>query len=158
MSVDSSIIESIAVALHRVRLEAVVVGNTASALHGAPVLTEDVDIIVRDTPLNHKKVLMLAKELGGSNPTEISDMMTAKRILLPESYLDILFGKIGGGLRFETVRSHSTKMKIGNASIDVASLEDVIKSKKAAGRKKDLAVLPVLEDTLAVRNTLKQRR
>jgi len=156
MSVDAEIIEGIVVALHKVKLEAVIVGNTASALHGAPVLTEDVDIVVRDTPLNRKKLLRLAEELGGSNPTEISELISAKRIMLPESYLDVIFGKIGGGLRFESLRAHGSRMRIGGVSIDVASLEDVIKSKRAAGRKKDLAVIPILEDTLAVKNALKR--
>lgn len=150
MSVDSRVIEQIGLALTKVRLEAVVVGNTASALRGAPVTTEDVDIVVRDTPLNRKKLQQLADELGGSDPTEISEMITARRVLLPESYLDILFGRISGGLRFESLRAHASKMKIGKATLTVASLEDVIKSKRAAGRKKDLAVLPILEDTLAI--------
>lgn len=150
MSVDADIIESIVAALHAVKLEAVIVGNTASALHGAPVLTEDVDIVVRDTPLNRKKLVRLAEALGGANPTDISDLISAKRIMLPESYLDVIFGKIGGGIRFETLRAHGTRMKIGSVFADVASLEDIIKSKRAAGRKKDLAVLPILEDTLAV--------
>ena len=41
-------------------------------------------------------------------------------------------------------------MKIGKQTLTVASLEDVIRSKEAAGRKKDLAALPILRDTLAV--------
>jgi hypothetical protein len=32
----------------------------------------------------------------------------------------------------------------------------VIRSKEAAGRKKDLAVLPILRDTLAVKNALRK--
>jgi hypothetical protein len=35
----------------------------------------------------------------------------------------------------------------------VASLEDVIRSKEAAGRQKDRAVLPVLRDTVAVKRS-----
>lgn len=157
MSVDSDIIEQIGLALVKVKLEAIVVGNTASALHGAPVTTEDVDIVVRDTPLNREKLQRLAEELGGSNPTEISEMTTARRVMLPESYLDVLFGRIGGGIRFESLRAHASQMKIGSATLTVASLADVIKSKRAAGRKKDLAVLPILEDTLAIQKLKKGR-
>lgn len=157
MSIDADVIEELARALQKVKLEAVVVGNTASALHGAPVLTEDVDIVVRDTQLNRKKVGQLAIVLGGSDPVDISELISAKRILLPEAYVDIIFGKIGGGLRFESLRSRSTKMSFGGATLSVASLEDVIRSKKAAGRKKDKAVIPVLEETLAVINSKKRR-
>jgi hypothetical protein len=37
-------------ALNRARLEAVMIGNAAAALHGAPVTTIDVDFMFRDTP------------------------------------------------------------------------------------------------------------
>jgi hypothetical protein len=37
---------------------------------------------------------------------------------------------------------------IGKVTAKVASLPDIIASKKAAGRERDLAVLPVLEKTL----------
>jgi hypothetical protein len=36
-------------------LEAVMVGNAAAALHGAPVTTLDVDFMFRKTPTNLKK-------------------------------------------------------------------------------------------------------
>lgn len=150
MSVDTDLIEQIWNALRVAKLEAVVVGNAASALHGAPITTEDVDVLVRDTALNRKKLLTVVDELQGSNPFSISDMTNAKRILLPESYLDVLFGKMGGGLTFESVRSRGKVFEVGTAKILAASLEDVIKSKRAANRKKDRAVLPILEDTLAV--------
>jgi hypothetical protein len=39
-------------------------------------------------------------------------------------------------------------IRIGSAQILVATLADIIKSKKAAGRPQDLAVLPVLEKLL----------
>jgi len=39
-------------------------------------------------------------------------------------------------------------VNIGGAGLLVASLSDIVKSKKAAGRPQDLAVLPVLEKTL----------
>jgi hypothetical protein len=48
-------------------------------------------------------------------------------------------------------------MRVDKHTLLVASLEDVIKSKEAAGRKKDLAVLPILRDTLAVKQALKKR-
>ena len=35
-----------------VGLDAIVIGNSAAALHGVPVTTQDIDIFVRDTPRN----------------------------------------------------------------------------------------------------------
>ena len=43
------------------RLEAVMVGNAAAALRGAPVTTLDIDFMFRKTPLNLKKLKAVAK-------------------------------------------------------------------------------------------------
>jgi len=150
MSVDAKILESVAAALRSARLEAIVVGNAASELHGAPVVTEDVDLLLRDTPLNRKKLQRFITEVHGAGPFEISELMAGKRILLPESYVDILFDRIAGRLSYNAVRSRSRQMSVGREALRVASLEDVIRSKKAAGREKDMAVLPILRSTLAV--------
>jgi hypothetical protein len=43
---------------------------------------------------------------------------------------------------------------VGDERLLVADLADVIRSKRAAGRPKDRAVLPILRDTLAVKKKL----
>src|SRR3954462_1456389 len=50
-----------AFAMHR--LEAVMVGNAAAALHGAPVTTLDIDFMFRKTPVNLKKLKAVAHSL-----------------------------------------------------------------------------------------------
>ena len=45
------------------RLEAVMVGNAAAALQGAPVTTLDIDFMFRKTPTNLKKLKAIAKDL-----------------------------------------------------------------------------------------------
>ena len=62
-SKDETFLYELAIALQNVGLEAIVVGNMASILNGAPVLTQDVDLLVRDTPLNRRKLKRLATEL-----------------------------------------------------------------------------------------------
>lgn len=53
------------------------------------------------------------------------------------------------GIRsFESLRAKSERLTFnGGWSVVVASLPDIIKSKRAAGRPKDIAVLPELEAT-----------
>jgi len=48
---------------------------------------------------------------------------------------------------FESLRSRAEERKVGSVSLLIASLDDIIASKKSAGRDRDLAVLPVLEKT-----------
>jgi len=46
-------------------------------------------------------------------------------------------------------------VQIGDSAATVAALTDVIASKEAAGRPKDLAQLPILRETQRVRGALK---
>jgi hypothetical protein len=49
---------------------------------------------------------------------------------------------------FEGVRDRASLVDIGGVTLVVASLADIIRSKKAAGRPRDLAVLEILERAL----------
>ena len=64
----------------------------------------------------------------------------------------IVVGSIAALMR--SIRSRCVEMPVGEHKALVASLEDVIRSKEAAGRPKDLAQLPILRDTLRVRRAL----
>ena len=68
--------------------------------------------------------------------------------------VEIHFDRISGGLTFSAVRSRSQLVTVGAEKLRVAALTDVIRSKRAANRPKDRAVLPILLDTLAVRRKL----
>jgi len=55
---------------------------------------------------------------------------------------------IHGVRSFEGLRARAVKHSPHGCTVLVAALEDIIASKRAAGRDRDLAVLPVLERTL----------
>ncbi len=55
------LLEEIARALEECKLEAILVGNAAAALQGAPVTTLDLDFMFRKSPSNLKKLKSLAK-------------------------------------------------------------------------------------------------
>ena len=153
---DEEFLAELASALSETKLDAVVVGNTASVLHGAPVMTQDVDLLVRDTKPNRAKLDRLAARLGGSKPQPISELANVVRIhgtLVP---VDVLFDSIPGRLSFASVKSRASKMPAGRNSLTVAALEDVIRSKEAASRDKDVAALPILRATLATLKQLKR--
>ena len=54
----------LAKALNQHGLEAVLIGNMAAALHGAPVSTVDTDLFFRKTPRNMQKLKLVAETLG----------------------------------------------------------------------------------------------
>jgi hypothetical protein len=143
---------ALAKALRKVRLDAVVIGNCASMLNGAPVTTQDIDLLIRDTKLNRQKLARFAGEIGGSAPMPVSDLSKVEwiegRLAVP---VEIHYDRISGGLTFASVRSRAEIVKVGDEKLLVAALADIIRSKQAAGRPKDLAVLPILRDALAVK-------
>ena len=124
-------------------------------LNGAPVTTQDIDLLVRDTRPNRRKLVRFADEIGGSAPRPVSELSKVEwiegRLAVP---VEIHFDRISGGLTFSSVRSRAQLVKVGSEKLVVASLADVIRSKEAAGRPKDRAVLPILRDTLAVKKKL----
>lgn len=121
------------------------------------MLTQDIDLLVRDTPLVRRKLKRLAALLGGTGPEPVSELSTSQRITVEDGVpVDILFDQLGSGLKFAAIRARSSKVKVGQHALMVAALEDVIRSKQAAGRDKDKAVMPILLATLAVSNARKE--
>jgi hypothetical protein len=146
---------ALAKALRMVRLEAIVIGNSASMLNGAPVTTQDIDLLMRDTRLNRRKLARFAKAIGAAAPMPISELSKVEWIegglAVP---VQIHYDRISGGLTFSSVRSRAQVVAVGDEKLAVAALADVIRSKQAANRPKDRAVLPILRDTLAVKKRL----
>ena len=155
MSSDEIFLRDVMHALDRVGLEALVVGTVAAVLNGAPVMTQDLDLLVRDTPKNREKLARLAAALKIAAPVEVSEPSRSVTLLGGALPIDILFDALPGGLTFEALRSRGSRVQIGDATATVAALSDVIASKEAAGRPKDLAQLPILRDTQRVRGALK---
>lgn len=153
MSSDEAFVEEVLAALRDCGIEAIVIGSVAALLQGAPITTEDMDVLVRDTPRNREKLRDLERRLG-RKAVQVSPLTATLRIPTPRAHLDILFDEIAGHLRFESLRSRSTRVRMKNVEAVVAALEDVIASKEAAGRPKDVAQLPILRDTLRVRGAL----
>jgi hypothetical protein len=63
---------------------------------------------------------------------------------------------VHGVRSFTGLRDRATAVNLGGPTLLVASLSDIIKSKRAAGRPRDLAVLEVLEKTDGERNRTAQ--
>jgi hypothetical protein len=153
MSSDEAFVIQVLAGLAAVHLEAVIVGNVAAVLQGAPVTTADIDLLVRDTPTNRKKIAALGETLGGK-PRRISPLTDGLRIDLAAGTVDLLFDQLPGQLSFQSLRSRAVHLPLGRQTALVAALADVIASKEAADRPKDRAQLPILRDTLKVKGAL----
>ncbi len=144
MSSDEAFLVQLARAISQAQLEVIVVGSMAAAMQGAPIMTQDVDLLVRDTARNRAKLAEVAKKIGAAAPQTISELSSVVSILGAASPVDVLFDQIIGGLTFASLRSRAINIEIAGEHLLVASLDDIIASKTAAGRPKDNAQLPIL--------------
>lgn len=135
--------------LQEVDLEAVLIGNAAAALQGAPVTTVDFDFFFRDTTRNLGKLKTLARRLKAVILRPYYPASDLYRVVRDDDGLQVDFMATIHGIRsFEGVRARATLIEIESVPIRVASLADIIRSKKAARRPRDLAVLGILEKAL----------
>jgi hypothetical protein len=139
----SPLLARIAELLERHSLEAILVGNAAAALAGAPVTTIDLDFLFRKTPVNLRKLKAIAKELEAVILTPYYPVSGLYRISRDADGLQLDFMTVIDGIRsFEALRSRARVVQFGDGRLLVADLADIIRSKKAAGRPSDVAALP----------------
>lgn len=132
--------------LAEVGLDAVLIGNAAAALQGAPVTTVDLDFFFRRTPRNVARLKALAALLRAAVLRPYYPVSDLFRVVRDDDGLQVDFmGSIHGIRSFEALRSRASVVRFGDVELRVASLDDVIRSKRAAGRPRDLAVLAILE-------------
>jgi predicted nucleotidyltransferase len=144
------VLKAIAKALHKARLEAIMVGNAAAALHGAPVTTIDIDFMFRKTSVSLRKLKVLANELNAQILKPFYPVSDLYRVVNEDTGMQIDFMPVLHGIRsFESLRSDAIEVEFEGYKIKVASLEKIIRSKTALGRPRDKAVLDILEKTLS---------
>jgi hypothetical protein len=128
------------------KLEAVLIGNAAAALRGAPVTTVDFDFMFRATPRNLAKLRTIARALHATILRPYYPASDLYRIVRDDDGLQVDFmGTIHGVRSFEGLRDRASIIEIDGLPLSVASLDDVIRSKRSARRPRDLAVLALLE-------------
>ncbi len=142
------ILEKVITALSVARLEAIIIGNAAAALNGAPITTLDIDFFIRDCLKDLPKLQAVAKQLNAVLIKPDGIITNVYQIINEEEdiYLDFIDSP-SGMTSFASTRSRSSLLRLGDKKIYIASLADVINSKRVANRPKDLAVIPVLEKT-----------
>ncbi|SPE55251.1 hypothetical protein SBV1_2110018 [Verrucomicrobia bacterium] len=148
------LLNSVVAALARVRLEAILIGNAAAAIQGAPVTTLDFDFMFRPTATNLKKLKGFADDLQAVILRPYYPVSKLYRVVNDMRGLQVDFmPAIHGVKSFESLRSRAQQMDFGGRRVWVANLADIISSKRAAKRPQDLAVLGILERTLREKAT-----
>ena len=136
----------VARALRLAKLEAVLIGNAAAALRGVPLTTLDLDFLFRKTRGSITKLQRVADLLSATVMRPFYPVSDLYRVVRDEDGLQLDFmARIHGPRSYEGLRDRAGIITIDGESLRVAALLDIIKSKRAAGRPRDLAVIPILE-------------
>lgn len=125
------ILTQVARALQDHGLEAILIGNAAAALQGAPVTTVDLDFLFRKTPHNIGKLKKVAASLNAVILRPYYPASDLFRLMREEDSLQIDFMATIHGLRsFAAVRSRALTVNFEGRQLLVAHLADVIRSKR----------------------------
>jgi hypothetical protein len=154
-------LEPILKSLTELEVEFVVVGGVAIAAHGSAYLTLDLDLCYSRTTENLKKLVTVLSKFSprfrgfpDNLPFDfdISTLRNGTNFTFVTEIGDIdLLGEVAGVGNYEDVFKNSEIKALFGLPIRVLSIEGLIKAKTAAGRTKDLLVLPELE---AIREAL----
>nr|HID12560.1 hypothetical protein [Anaerolineae bacterium] len=122
------------------------IGGIAAVLHGVPRATFDLDILIEATPDNAHRLLdaLLDANLGTATLTS-ADELLAHEITIFKDRVRIDVQTVTPGLRFEDAWRNRETMAYQGQTFYVVSRDDLIASKRAAGREIDLEDARLLE-------------
>ncbi len=144
--------------LKKARARFLIVGGYAMAHHGLVRATNDVDVLVATDDVNVSRVRAATREFVGVEPTAraLKPPRGMFRIGPPSAHVDVTT-KIDGIADFEGAWRRRSRGEFFGVPVGYLSLEDMRRTKRAAGRPKDLGDLAWLDAEMA-RRRRDQRR
>ena len=137
------------------KVEFIIVGGVAITAYGSAYITQYLDFCYLRTNENIEK---LVKALAPFNPFprgfpkdlpfiwDERTLQNGTNFTFDTDLGDIdMLGEVAGVGDFSSVKTSANEIQICDVLVNVISLDDLIKAKRAAGRTKDLLVLPELE-------------
>lgn len=122
----------------------------AAIREGAPLMTVDYDFWVSLPERQYVRLLAIVQQQGGT--------IRARTVyeLKDGTQVDMIFTPDGLG-EFEKEWKGCRVGKLNGVAVRILPLARVIASKRASGRDKDLAVLPILERTRRLSRRMKKK-
>lgn len=137
------------------QVEFIIIGGVAAVIHGSSRLTQDLDILYRRTPDNLER---LVQALAGQSPYlrgappglpfqwSATTLRMGLNFTLDTSLgpLDLL-GEVTGGGSYEALLDDAIEVEVFGLTCRCLDLTALIRTKRAAGRPKDLEAIAELE-------------
>ena len=146
-------LDSLLDALGASGVEFIVVGGAAAVLHGAPITTQDVDIVHKTDEENVGKLLSVLETLDvrirdaadRAIPMEASALRGTGQVRLSTSRgpLDLLC-RLHDGRGFDELVAHTETVTDGAVTLRILDLPTLIEIKSNTGRARDQLMVPVL--------------
>lgn len=148
-------------ALNDEKVQYIIVGGLATVLHGYARFTADIDLVINLNQAEAKKAINVITSLGLKprapvDPMQFTDeniresWVNDKNMLVfsffdPNNPLMVLDVFIREPFPFDEMLKRAVHMNIGELSVPVCAINDLIEMKKKAGRPKDLEDIKYLE-------------
>ena len=136
----------------------VLVGGFAATVFGSARVTVDLDVVYARTPENLSRLSAalapLSPYLRGAPAglpfrLDVPTLTRGLNFTLTTAMGDLdLLGEIAGGGTYEQLLPHTRRIRVCGVEIDVVTLPQLIRLKRAAGRPRDLDALAELEALL----------
>lgn len=128
------------------RVQYLIVGGYALALHAHPRYTGDMDVFVAANETNARDIEKALMDFGFNSP-ELSwkDFATQEKVVqlgYPPFRIDIITAI--DGVSFEAAWARRVESRYGDQAVFFISKQDLIANKRASGRKQDLSDLDAL--------------
>lgn len=140
------------------KVEFVLIGGVAAELHGSATVTFDIDICYSRTNLNAHRIVSALAPFHPRPRGFLADLpfvwgeMTLHNSTVLTLTTDLgdvdLLAEVAGVGGWDEVKVQSREIDAFERRVSVLDLPALIRSKRAAGRPKDLAVIPELESLL----------
>jgi len=126
--------------LNKNKVDYLIVGGYAYAIHAEPRFTKDIDIFLRITDLNASAIMQTLRDFGfGELDISKQDFLKKNQIIqlgYPPNRIDLLTSV--SGITFEKAWQNKVSGKFGEVPVFFIGKEELKKNKKATGRKTDL--------------------
>lgn len=148
-------LEGLLRALGEAGIEYIVVGGAAAVIHGAPITTQDLDIVPRLEPGDAERLVAALTALDARfrpilpgrdiSPTlEHVEARGQLNLITRMGPLDVL-GRLHDQRGYAELEGSSRVVVDGDLRVRVIDLETLIEIKRGTGRARDQMVLPILE-------------
>ena len=136
--------EEIARAFNEQGVDYLFLGKSGAILLGYPGTTQDVDVFPARSPANGRQIVTALRQIGFAIDADLE-----REIVAGKDFVQIKTGPFDVDLVFAPdgipTFAEAKARGITEGIFHVANLRDIIASKKASGRQKDLIELPLLE-------------